>query len=76
MLATKFGSYTKLDRGIPLNNDQLFKIAPSIFAGEKHESRSERYTYIPTIQVVDGLRSEGVPTILSLPVQISYRREI
>lgn len=59
MLATKFGSYTKLDRGVPLNNEQLYQVAPSIFAGEKHESRSERYTYIPTIQVLDGLRSEG-----------------
>ena len=59
MLATKFGSYTKMDQGIPLDNEQLFRAAPSIFAEEKHGSRSERYTYIPTIQVVDGLRSEG-----------------
>ncbi|KUO74131.1 MAG: hypothetical protein APF81_15175 [Desulfosporosinus sp. BRH_c37] len=59
MLATKFGSFTKMDQGIPLNNDQLFRVAPSIFAREKHTSRSNRYTYIPTIQVVDGLRSEG-----------------
>lgn len=59
MLATKFGSYTKMDQGIPLTNEQLYRAAPSIFAGEKHESRSDRYTYIPTIQVIDGLRSEG-----------------
>jgi hypothetical protein len=43
----------------PLTNDELFSLAPSIFAGEKHESRSARYTYIPTIEVVDGLRNEG-----------------
>lgn len=59
MLATKFGSYTKMDQGTPLNNDQLYRAAPSVFAGGKHSSRSERYTYIPTIQVIDGLRSEG-----------------
>lgn len=59
MLATRFGSYTKLDQGSALSNEQLYRVAPSIFAGEKHESRSERYTYIPTIQVLDGLRSEG-----------------
>jgi len=59
MLATKFGSYTKMDRGIPLTNELLYRAAPSIFAGEKHESRSDRYTYIPTIQVIEGLRSEG-----------------
>jgi len=48
-----------MDQGSPLTNEQLFRVAPSIFAGEKHESRSERYTYIPTIQVIEGLRSEG-----------------
>ena len=33
--------------------------APSIFATAKHVSRSERYTYIPTIEVLRGLRKEG-----------------
>jgi hypothetical protein len=33
--------------------------APSIFAEGKHASRSERYTYIPTIDVLRGLRKEG-----------------
>ena len=33
--------------------------APSIFAEGKHCSRSERYTYIPTIEVLRGLRKEG-----------------
>ncbi|WP_232440454.1 DUF932 domain-containing protein [Burkholderia ubonensis] len=43
----------------PLSNDQIASVAPSILATEKHESRSERYTYIPTIAVLDGLRKEG-----------------
>lgn len=43
----------------PLTDDQLQRLAPSIFAEAKHESRSERYTYIPTIEVVRGLRDEG-----------------
>src|SRR5476651_3890 len=34
-------------------------VAPSIFAAGKHQSRSERYTYIPTIDVLRGLRKEG-----------------
>ena len=33
--------------------------APSIFAAGKHASRSTRYTYIPTIEVLRGLRKEG-----------------
>jgi hypothetical protein len=43
----------------PLSNDQIRRVAPSIFADGKHESRSERYTYIPTIDVLRGLHNEG-----------------
>lgn len=43
----------------PLDNDQIFSVAPSIFAPEAHNSRSERYVYIPTIEVLEGLRKEG-----------------
>lgn len=42
-----------------LNNDQLMRLAPSAFALEKHESRSDRYAYIPTSEVMDGLRDNG-----------------
>lgn len=42
-----------------LDNDALRSLAPSVFAVEKHESRSERYSYIPTIEVVDGMRENG-----------------
>ena len=59
-LATRFGKNSNaLRSNIPLDNSQLFRIAPSIFANEAHESRSARYTYIPTIDVLDGLRKEG-----------------
>ena len=44
---------------VPLTEDQMRRAAPSIFAEGKHASRSERYTYIPTIDVLRGLRSEG-----------------
>jgi hypothetical protein len=43
----------------PLDEDRMRLTAPSIFAESKHESRSERYTYIPTIDVLRGLRREG-----------------
>jgi Domain of unknown function (DUF932) len=48
---------TRSDR--PLSDDEINRVAPSIFADGKHESRSERYTYIPTIDVLNGLRNEG-----------------
>ena len=43
----------------PLSDDQIHDVAPSIFAEGKHDSRSNRYTYIPTIDVLRGLRNEG-----------------
>jgi len=44
---------------LPLSNAQIAYHAPSVMATEAHESRGERYSFIPTIQVIDGLRSEG-----------------
>ena len=43
----------------PLSEDQMRQVAPSIFAADKHASRSQRYTYIPTIEILRGLREEG-----------------
>ncbi len=42
-----------------LSNDQLQKYAPSIFAAEPWHAMSDRYAFIPTIQVVEKLRAEG-----------------
>lgn len=52
-----------------LSNDQLFKVAPSIFAQSADLNRSERYRFVPTIEVVDSLRAEGF-----LPVKVSASR--
>ena len=43
----------------PLTEEQIRRVAPSIFAPDKHASRSARYTYIPTIDVLRGLAREG-----------------
>jgi hypothetical protein len=59
-LATQFARNTRVLRAdAPLNEDQMRAAAPSVFAEGKHASRSERYTYIPTIEVLRGLRREG-----------------
>jgi len=59
-LATRFGqNHISIRSQVPLNNEEIRAVAPSIFASEKHDSRSERYTYIPTIEVLEGLRREG-----------------
>jgi hypothetical protein len=43
----------------PLSDEQIAWVAPSIFAQGKHHSRSHRYTYIPTSEILRGLRHEG-----------------
>lgn len=43
----------------PLTEDELFRYAPSIFATDKHESRSERFQPIATIDIVRGLAEHG-----------------
>ena len=59
-LASRFGRNSPaLRSNEPLSDDQLRRVAPSIFAAAAHASRSERYTYIPTSTVLDGLRKEG-----------------
>ncbi|MCC9598312.1 MULTISPECIES: DUF932 domain-containing protein [unclassified Rubrivivax] len=59
-LATRFGHRTHVLRSHePLAEDQIRAVAPSVFAEGKHASRSERYTYIPTIEVLRGLKREG-----------------
>jgi len=60
LLATTIGKNGRsIQSHEPLSNDQIINVAPSIFAPEPHESRSDRYVYIPTIEVLDGLRNEG-----------------
>jgi hypothetical protein len=59
-LATRFARNTRVLRAdVPLTEDQMRAAAPSVFAENKHASRSERYAYIPTIDVLRGLRNEG-----------------
>jgi hypothetical protein len=59
-LAVSFKNISGLLRSDrPLTNDQILQAAPSVFALEAHESRSSRYAYIPTSDIVAGLRSEG-----------------
>lgn len=59
-LAASFKNVSGLVRSDrPLTDEQIIRAAPSVFADSAHESRSSRYTYIPTIEVVSGLRREG-----------------
>lgn len=53
----------------PLSDDHIRRNAPSVFAEAPHESRSQKYAYIPTSSVLAGLRAEGF-----LPVSVQQCR--
>lgn len=43
----------------PLTEDQLRHLAPSVFAESAHDSRSARYAYVATMDILRGLSLEG-----------------
>ena len=53
----------------PLDDAELIRTAPAIFAPDAHASRSDRYSYIPTLDLVAGMRKEGF-----LPVKVSQAK--
>lgn len=44
---------------IALNDQQIMDTCPSVFATAPHHEVSDRYGFMPTINVIDALRSEG-----------------
>ena len=59
-LASRFASSAPVLRSdCPLSDEHIRTVAPSIFADAPHESRSQRYTYIPTATILTALRKEG-----------------
>jgi len=50
----------------PLTDDEIMRTAPAIYAETAHGSRSDRYAYIPTRDLVAGMRAEGF-----MPVKVS-----
>jgi hypothetical protein len=51
------------DHARALSEDEMRAVAPSIFATERHASRSERFRPIPTIEVLRGLKQEGFDVV-------------
>jgi hypothetical protein len=42
-----------------LSDEQIQKVAPSAFAGQAYSKQSDRYVFVPTSAVIDGMRSAG-----------------
>lgn len=45
--------------GLPLELDAIAHACPSVLATDKHSSRSDRYTYVSTMDVMKALDGEG-----------------
>jgi hypothetical protein len=48
-----------ITRNQPLTTDDIARLAPSALAREASDGMSQRYTYIPTIEVINGMRDAG-----------------
>lgn len=58
-------AYTQHRSETGFSNDQLMKIAPSIFAAEPADKVSARYGFVPTIDVVEEVRSRGLVPVFA-----------
>ncbi|QLX96720.1 DUF932 domain-containing protein [Enterobacter sp. RHBSTW-00593] len=58
-LASRFGRINQIRRDRPLTREELMQHVPSVFGENKHASRSEKYTFIPTITLLENLQREG-----------------
>jgi hypothetical protein len=77
-LASRFAHRSPILRADrPLSDDQIRSVVPSIFAETPHESRSERYSYIPTASVLAELRNEGFLPFMVCQTRVRHegRRE-
>lgn len=50
----------------PLTNDQLQAYAPSIFATQPWERMSEKYRFIPTVNVINAMRDAGFQPVKAM----------
>jgi hypothetical protein len=56
---TIYNANARFDSARAMSEDEMRRVAPSIFATTAHDSRSERFQAIPTIDVLRGLMKEG-----------------
>ena len=62
-MLTVSGPRVQAPLGSFLTDDQIRQYAPSAFAEQAHESRSDRFAPIPTSHVIVGMRREGFEVV-------------
>lgn len=55
---------TSVRNNTGLSNQEIIAVCPSVFASQKHESRSSKYAYVSSGELLTAFRKEGfVPTM-------------
>ena len=50
----------------PLNDDQIRKVAPSVFAQEPWSGMTDKYLFVPTVDLVHAMRAEGFQVVQAM----------
>jgi hypothetical protein len=53
-----------------IDNDEIRDKAPSVFADAAHAQTSDRYAFLPTIEVVDRMRDDGWAVVMAAQQRI------
>lgn len=64
-MAHRIDNFARAKNNIPLTDDQIRRVAPSIFAEAPHGSRSEKYAYIATSVILQALRRDGFEVFMA-----------
>ncbi len=56
-------SHISARTALPLSDEQLRGVAPSVFAAEAWQGMSNRYLFVPTIEVINRMRGAGLQPI-------------
>lgn len=58
-LASRFDHINQIRRDRPLTREEMMHPVPNVFGEDKHESRRQHHTYLPTITLLENRQCEG-----------------
>lgn len=61
--------------GLPLTADQIMEACPAVFAEDASESRSERYSFVPTYQLLQALEPQGFLPYMAVQAKAQTREK-
>lgn len=62
----RFGGHNSFSPGTPMTDEDIARVAPSVFATQAHDSRSERFAYVSTGEILAGLRKAGFQPVAAI----------